>query len=166
MPIVRYRFGDYVLDLPKHELLHRGEPVALQARVFECLCCLVEHRDRAVGRDELVQAVFGRPDVSVFAYDPAAVPGTGLVRGWPSWVQWLWRTWVVRRLVSLLGTRVSTVETSGKGMARLAASAELERQSGLYVQVDRPRRSSAESRDEGKQDELWRTSAELVGLPS
>ncbi len=64
MSIVRYRFGDYVLDLPKHELLHRGVPVALQARVFECLCCLVEHRDRAVSRDELVQAVFGRLNVS------------------------------------------------------------------------------------------------------
>src|SRR5690606_16601907 len=28
------------------------------------LGCLIEHRDRAVGRDELVQAVFGRPNVS------------------------------------------------------------------------------------------------------
>src|SRR5690606_28692111 len=64
MTIARYRFGDYVLDLPKHELLHRGTAVALPARVFECLGCLIEHRDRAVGRDELVQAVFGRPNVS------------------------------------------------------------------------------------------------------
>ncbi|MFC3714606.1 winged helix-turn-helix domain-containing protein [Luteimonas soli] len=64
MTIARYRFGDYVLDLPKHELLHRGAVVALPARVFECLGCLIEHRDRAVSRDELVQAVFGRPNVS------------------------------------------------------------------------------------------------------
>src|SRR3546814_2202116 len=64
MTIARYRFGEYVLDLPKHELLHRGDVVALPARVFECLCCLIEHRDRAVSRDELVQAVFGRPNVS------------------------------------------------------------------------------------------------------
>src|SRR5690606_37209790 len=46
MTIARYRFGDYVLDLPKHELLHRGAVVALPARVFECLGCLIEHRDR------------------------------------------------------------------------------------------------------------------------
>ena len=64
MTIARYRFGDYVLDLPKHELLHQGVAVALPARVFECLCCLIEHRDRAVSRDELVQAVFGRLNVS------------------------------------------------------------------------------------------------------
>jgi DNA-binding winged helix-turn-helix (wHTH) protein/tetratricopeptide (TPR) repeat protein len=64
MTIVRYRFGDYVLDLPKHELRHQGVAVALPARVFECLCCLIEHRERAVSRDELVQAVFGRLNVS------------------------------------------------------------------------------------------------------
>lgn len=64
MSIVRYRFGEYVLDLATRELRLRGEAVALPARVFECLVCLIEHRDRAVSRDELVQAVFGRSDVS------------------------------------------------------------------------------------------------------
>ncbi|GAB3311302.1 winged helix-turn-helix domain-containing protein [Luteimonas notoginsengisoli] len=64
MTIARYRFGAYVLDLPKHELRHQGVATALPARVFECLCCLIEHRDRAVSRDELVHAVFGRPNVS------------------------------------------------------------------------------------------------------
>jgi len=64
MTIVRYLFGDYALDLAKHELHHKGVAVALPARVFECLSCLIEHRDRAVSRDELVQAMFGRLNVS------------------------------------------------------------------------------------------------------
>ncbi|HJR73134.1 MAG TPA: winged helix-turn-helix domain-containing protein, partial [Luteimonas sp.] len=64
MSIVRYLFGEYALDLAARELRFRGEAVALPARVFECLVCLIEHRDRAVSRDELVQAVFGRADVS------------------------------------------------------------------------------------------------------
>jgi len=64
MTHVRYRFGEYVLDLATRELRLRDASLALPARVFECLCCLIEHRDRAVGRDELVQAVFGRADVS------------------------------------------------------------------------------------------------------
>ncbi len=64
MTIVRYRFGDYALDLAKHELQHRGAAVALPARVFECLCFLIDQRERAVTRDELVGAVFARPDVS------------------------------------------------------------------------------------------------------
>lgn len=64
MTIVRYRFGEYELDLATRELRLRNEAVALPARVFECLTFLIEHRDRAVSRDELVQAVFGRADVS------------------------------------------------------------------------------------------------------
>ncbi|GAB2608336.1 winged helix-turn-helix domain-containing protein [Novilysobacter erysipheiresistens] len=64
MTIARYRFGSHTLDLARRELRCEDRPVALQARVFECLCCLIEHRDRAVGRDELVGAVFGRADVS------------------------------------------------------------------------------------------------------
>jgi DNA-binding winged helix-turn-helix (wHTH) protein/tetratricopeptide (TPR) repeat protein len=61
---VRYRFDSYLLDVAAHELRRDGELVPLPARSFECLCCLIEARDRAVGRDELVQAVFGRVDVS------------------------------------------------------------------------------------------------------
>ena len=64
MTNVRYRFGRHVLDLAKRELLHDGTPVALPARVFECLVHLIEHRERAVDRDELARVVFSRSDVS------------------------------------------------------------------------------------------------------
>jgi len=61
---LRYRFGLNVLDVARRELLRDGVPQALPARAFDCLLCLIEHRDRAVGRDELVRAVFGRRDAS------------------------------------------------------------------------------------------------------
>ena len=61
---LRWRFGPWVLDPARRELLRGGIPQALPARAFECLHYLIEHRDRAVGRDELVRAVFGRRDVS------------------------------------------------------------------------------------------------------
>lgn len=64
MTAVRYRFGEYSLDLAKRELQRDGLPVVLPARVLECLAALIEHRDRAMHRDELVRAVFGRADVS------------------------------------------------------------------------------------------------------
>lgn len=32
--------------------------------VFDCIAYLIQHRDRAVGRDELVAAVWGRTSVS------------------------------------------------------------------------------------------------------
>jgi DNA-binding winged helix-turn-helix (wHTH) protein/tetratricopeptide (TPR) repeat protein len=59
-----YRFGKYQLD-PRYRTLHcDGELVALPLKSFECLAYLVEHRDRAVGRDELIAAVWGSADIN------------------------------------------------------------------------------------------------------
>lgn len=59
-----YAFGDHLLDVAARELRHDGELVSLPASVFDCLTYLLEHRDRAVGRDELIAAVWGRTDVT------------------------------------------------------------------------------------------------------
>lgn len=64
MSSAAYRFCEYLLDCRARELRHRGEVVALPARVFECLQYLIEHRERAVGRDELALAIFARDNVS------------------------------------------------------------------------------------------------------
>ncbi len=64
MTRVLYRFDGYQLDTAKRELRRGDTLVPLQARVFECLCHLIEHRERAVDRDELGLATFGRHDVS------------------------------------------------------------------------------------------------------
>ena len=63
-PRVLYHFGDHRLDPAMRELRHGDVEVALPAKSFECLVYLCEHRDRAVGRDELISAVWGRADVS------------------------------------------------------------------------------------------------------
>lgn len=59
-----YRFSGFELDCRARELRHNGKPVAMPARCFECLEHLIAQRERAVSRDELVQAVFGRNNVS------------------------------------------------------------------------------------------------------
>jgi DNA-binding winged helix-turn-helix (wHTH) protein len=59
-----YRFGEYRLDPSTHELTSRGSRVALPPKSFECLAYLLEHRERTVGRDELISAVWGRTDVA------------------------------------------------------------------------------------------------------
>lgn len=64
MPGLRYRFGAYRIDLSARELHHAGELATLSPKVFDCLAYLIEHRDRAVGRDELIAAVWGKADVS------------------------------------------------------------------------------------------------------
>jgi DNA-binding winged helix-turn-helix (wHTH) protein/tetratricopeptide (TPR) repeat protein len=59
-----YVFGPFLLDPAARELTRDGAPVVLPARAFDCLQYLIVHRERAVGRDELAQAVFGRSNVS------------------------------------------------------------------------------------------------------
>ncbi|QNP40407.1 winged helix-turn-helix domain-containing protein [Lysobacter solisilvae (ex Woo and Kim 2022)] len=63
-PAPLYRFGDFVLDPAVRELWHCGAPISLPPKSFDCLVYLLEHRDRAVGRDELIAAVWGKVDVS------------------------------------------------------------------------------------------------------
>lgn len=59
-----YRFADFLLDPAARELRRGDERVALPPKSLECLIYLVEHRERAIGRDELISAVWGRVDVS------------------------------------------------------------------------------------------------------
>jgi len=59
-----YRFGPFELDCARRELRRAAVPLVLPARAFEVLMYLIEHRERAVGRDELIAAVWGRADVS------------------------------------------------------------------------------------------------------
>ncbi len=59
-----YRFGEFRVD-PTLRELHRGDRlIALPPHVFDCLAYLIEHRERAVGRDELVAAVWGKTEIS------------------------------------------------------------------------------------------------------
>lgn len=58
------RFGDFTLTASTRELKRGDTPVAISPRAFDCLAYLIEHRDRAVGKDELVAAVWERVDVS------------------------------------------------------------------------------------------------------
>ncbi|HKE49548.1 MAG TPA: winged helix-turn-helix domain-containing protein [Rhodanobacteraceae bacterium] len=59
-----YRFGHYSVDPATRELRADGELVALSPTLFDCLAWLIEHRDRAVGRDELVAAVWGKSEIA------------------------------------------------------------------------------------------------------
>lgn len=59
-----YPFGKFQLTTGSRELRRAGERVQLPRRAFDCLLYLIEHRDRAVGRDELTAAVWGRVDVT------------------------------------------------------------------------------------------------------
>jgi Tol biopolymer transport system component/DNA-binding winged helix-turn-helix (wHTH) protein len=55
----RYEFGDVRVDLRRMIVSVRGEPVALEPKSFDVLRYLIQHRDRLVGKDDLLDAVWG-----------------------------------------------------------------------------------------------------------
>jgi DNA-binding winged helix-turn-helix (wHTH) protein/tetratricopeptide (TPR) repeat protein len=61
-PVIR--FGRFRLDSLARELFDGDERLSLPVSTIDCLTYLIQHRDRAVGRDELGAAVWGRADVS------------------------------------------------------------------------------------------------------
>lgn len=60
----QYQFRNFELNPAARELREDGNLVVLPGSAFDCLVYLVEHRERAVGRDELIAAVWGRVDVA------------------------------------------------------------------------------------------------------
>ena len=62
-PVV-YGFGDFRLHPVKRELWRSGKLIEVPARVFACLLYLIEHRERAVGRAEVIRTVWRRDNVS------------------------------------------------------------------------------------------------------
>ncbi len=59
-----YRFAGLTLDIASRLLSDASGPIEVPRRVFDCLAYLIEHRDRAIGRDELIRHVWGRDNVS------------------------------------------------------------------------------------------------------
>ena len=58
------RFADCSLDVAARALSRSGARIDLPPMVFDCIAYLVTHRARAVGRDELVAAVWGKSAIS------------------------------------------------------------------------------------------------------
>ena len=55
---VGFRLGAFTIDLRARSLIRDGKAIALPARAFDALVFLVTHRDRLVGKDEVVAAVW------------------------------------------------------------------------------------------------------------
>jgi TolB-like protein len=61
---MRYRVGEYVLDLRKFELRKDDRLVPAEPQVLSLLFLLVENRDRLVSKDELVATIWGGRAIS------------------------------------------------------------------------------------------------------
>ena len=106
------------------------------------------------------------PDgITVNAFDPGLMPGTGLARDYPAIARFAWYV-VMPRLIPLLRLilvkNIHTPEESGMALARLIVDPALASTSGKYFEGLRQIPSSVESHLEGRAEELWRDSAILT----
>ena len=58
-PVEVLKFGDLVVDIPKHEVICSGKIVELTATEFKLLAMLMERRGRVQSRDRLLTDVWG-----------------------------------------------------------------------------------------------------------
>ena len=101
--------------------------------------------------------------ITVNAFDPGLMPGTGLARDYNSVAWFIWR--YVMPALTFLPT-VNRPKRSGEELARLVLDPQLKNVSGKYFVGRESVPSSKESYDRRKWKELWQTSAELVNLSS
>lgn len=53
-----YRFGEYTLDAAQHRLVRLTAEVTLRPKAFDTLLCLVRRQGQAVGKNDLLEAVW------------------------------------------------------------------------------------------------------------
>ena len=104
------------------------------------------------------QLEHGTRGVTVNAFDPGLMPGSGLSRDYPPLMQFAWR-YVLPALRFLPG--VNSTRTSGRHLAALAADPRLDGVTGMYFEGNKPALSSVDSYDLDKARELWETSERL-----
>lgn len=101
----------------------------------------------------------GRRGVTVNAFDPGMMPGSGLARDYPPLQRWAWR-YLLPALRVLPG--VHSTRTSGRYLAALLSDSRFDGITGEYVSGRRSIRSSTDSYDRGKALDLWDTSERLM----
>jgi NAD(P)-dependent dehydrogenase (short-subunit alcohol dehydrogenase family) len=96
--------------------------------------------------------------LTAVAFDPGLMPGTGLAREGNAIERFLWNIvgpriiWVLRRLVT---ANTHTPQESGESLAWVAVGDEVKNETGVYFEGRKKIKSSVDSYDEKKQEDLW-----------
>ena len=97
--------------------------------------------------------------MTVNAFDPGLMPGSGLGRDYSPLQRLAWR-YVLPALRVLPG--VNSTRTSGRHLAALAADPRFDGVTGMYFQGNKPALSSADSYNIDRARELWASSAQML----
>lgn len=101
----------------------------------------------------------GAQGITVNAFDPGLMPGSGLARDYSTLGRWAWR-YLFPALRVL--PNVNSIRGSGRNLAALTGDARFDGVTGIYFEGVRPILSSADSYDRDKALDLWHTSEELT----
>ena len=100
--------------------------------------------------------------ITVNAFDPGLMPGTGLARSYTPFLRFVSR--YVLSLLILVHPNVNTVTKSGKALASLVNNPDLAKTTGKYFEGIKEIKSSTLSYSKENRKDLWRTSVKLSGL--
>jgi len=154
MPVPRYTSAEELAEASSEA----GEPPQTAGRrryTTSKLCNLLfaYELDRRLGQ--------GREGVTVNAFNPGLIPGSGLARDYPPLQRFAWR--FVLPLLRFL-PQVNSARACGVRLAALVRDPGFERVSGGYFDGLKEVRSSHDSYDREKASDLWRTSERLAGI--
>lgn len=106
---------------------------------------------------------------TVAAFDPGLMPGTGLAREAGSFLQFLWKH-LMPRMIPLLRVLVTpnvhTPAESGQALASSAVGSNSKGNNGVYFEGMKQIKSSKDSYDEGKQEDLWKWTTDFLKVQS
>jgi hypothetical protein len=106
--------------------------------------------------------------IASIAFDPGAVPETGLLRTMAKPVQWLAKTRLMRQIAKRIGVTQGSISFSGACLAKVATDPAYRDGSGKYFQSNNgllsATPSSKLSYDAQRALRLWNDSKELVRL--
>lgn len=103
----------------------------------------------------------GAQGVTINAFDPGLMPGSGLARDYSAIGRWAWR--YVFPLLRVL-PNVNSTRSSGARLAALVHDPRFDDVTATYFEGNRPIRSSTDSYDLEKALDLWETSERLLTL--
>ena len=98
--------------------------------------------------------------VSVYAYNPGLVPGTGLQRDAGPFTRFVFGAIMPLMTITPMASRP---ETAGANLAAAVIGPELG-ESGMYISGRKAERSSDESYDRAREAEIWATADRLLGI--
>lgn len=103
--------------------------------------------------------------MTVIAFDPGLMPGTGLAREYGSVSKALWNRVLPHMLPVLrvlINSNIHSTKQSGENLARLAVGEDVKGVSGVYYEGTKIIKSSRDSYDVAKQEDLWEWTIKTV----